>query len=532
MKVKKFMLWLLILAMAVTFIGCGAKNEPVAIDEGTGEIPETLSIYTNTSAYSRAAGAKDNNDLLCFQAMEELTGCHVEWIHPPVGGGSEKFNLIIASGELPDMMVTSWARISGGAKMYADDGIIIPLSGLIKKYMPNLSAYMEEHPEVAKQFTNDEGEIYYIPFIRRDPELKVFEGPIIRQDWLDKLGLDTPSNPDELYKVLKAFKEDDPNGNGKKDEIPMTAIGFENSSYGIGDLLWMFGTTYDYYIGDDGKVTHGILEDNFEEGLKYIIQLYKEGLIDPDYILNDTDKLSGKIMNDQAGFAYSAQPSKYYANMNDGVRKVVGIPHLKKDGVKHNVFEEAYVMDVTTISMAVTTANKNPSGSLRWFDNFYGGKGMEIFNSGVEGVSYERDANGQPKFTDYIFNNPNGKSSQEMQGLTIGTTQSPFPAMQLWNNYSQTLAPWGKESVEIWMNSANADGVLAKFCLSLTEEENDIVTKRTSEIATYFVENINKIIIGNADISTLPKIRETVKQMGIDEVIDIYNAALERYNKR
>ena len=127
-KTKKIMIVLLVVAMAVTCIGCGAGNKPVSFDEGSGEIPETLTIYTSTSANSRAAGAEDNNDLLCFQAMEELTGCHVEWIHPPVGSGSEKFNLLIASGELPDMMVTSWARISGGAKSYADDGIIIPPS--------------------------------------------------------------------------------------------------------------------------------------------------------------------------------------------------------------------------------------------------------------------------------------------------------------------------------------------------------------------------------------------------------------------
>ncbi|MBQ8525454.1 MAG: extracellular solute-binding protein [Clostridia bacterium] len=515
--------------LTVAAAGCGGDDEPAVVNKGTGEIPETLTIYCGISGYATKAGAKDMNDMLPFQMMEEFTGCHVEWIHPATGSEEEKFNLTIASGNLPDMMVSNWKGVQGGAKMYADDGVIIPLRELMEENMPNLTAYNAQKPHVAKQYIDDSGEVYYIPFIRKDEQLKVYQGPQIRQDWLEKLGLEAPTTPDELYNVLMAFKTQDPNGNGEADEIPMSGVKFENTSQAIGNLLWMFGTANGFYV-ENGQVKYGVQEDAFEEGLKYITKLYADGLIDKDYLLNDRDKMDNKFMNDKVGFVYSLQPGNYYKNMNDGTRKVTGIAHPKAEGVTNNVFDSSYTQDVTGISIAVTTANENPSGSLKWLDNFYGGKGLEIINFGKEGVSFEYDAQGNPKLTDYIFNNPNGKSQQEMSGLSLGTYQSNFPALQLWSYYEQILSPWGKESIETWAGSAGTDGVVPP--LSFTEEENETIAQNMSQIETFVSERINKIVIGNGSIDELPEIREKIKSMGIDEVIEIYNNALKRYNER
>ena len=516
-------------AMLLGAAGCGQQMAEVPT-EGSGEIPETLEIYCGLGSYSIKAGAQDNNDMLPFQLMEELTGCHVEWIHPASGANEEKLNLIIASGNLPDMIVYNWKGIAGGAKMYVEDEVILPLGSMVEKYMPNLTAYNEENPDVKKQYTDDDGEIYYIPFIRKDKELKVFEGPQIRQDWLDNLGLEMPQTPDELYEVLKAFKTQDPNGNGEADEIPMSGVKFEGTAWAIGNLLWGFGTTNDFYV-KEGNVTYGILEDEFEEGLQFIEKLYSEGLIDPDYLLNERDKMDSKVMNDKVGFVYSLQPGNYYSNMNDGTRKVVGTPHFAKTpGMNNNVYDATYIQDVTTTSIAVTTANENPAGSLKWLDNFYGGKGLEYMNFGKEGVSFDW-VDGYPKLSDeYIFHNPNGKSQQEMCGLSLGAYQSNFPTLQDWRYYEQILTPWGKESIETWSNSANTDGILPT--LNFTTEESEEIAQNMSQIETYTSEWINKVVIGNGSIDELPAIRERIQSMGIGDVLEIYNTALERYNNR
>ena len=528
-KMKRIMLLGLAVVMLVSFSACKKDEQTSASDYGNGEIPEKLTIYSAIGPHSLKAGVKDNNDTLYFQLMEELTGCHVEWIHPAAGAEAEKFNLIIASGNLPDMMVALWRNVQGGAKTYADDGVILPLKNLVDEYMPNLSAYNKENPEVVKQYMNDDGEIYYIPFIRKDEQLKIFQGPQIRQDWLEKLGLEMPKTPDDLYNVLKAFKTQDPNGNGKADEIPMSGVKFEDTSQAIGKLLWMFGTTNDFYI-ENGQVKYGVMEDSFEEGLRYIVKLFNEGLIDKDYLLNDRDKMDNKFMNDRVGFVYSLQPTNYYNNMSESGRKVVGVPHMAAEGVKNNVFDVAYTDDSIATSIAVTTANKNASGSLAWLDYFFSEKGVEYMNFGKEGLTFEW-VDGYPKFTDYILNNPDGRSMQEMCALSLGTYQSGFPTLQDWRYYEQILSPWGKESIENWSKNAGTDGIIPSS-LSFTDEEMKEVTQKMSEIKTYVSEKINKIVIGNADISELSDIREQIEKMGIKGVIDIYSNALERYNNR
>jgi len=526
-RLKKVLLIGMAVSMLFTAVGCGEKES--VISEGNGEIPKTLTIFGSMGDYAIKAGAKDNNDTLFFQMMEEKTGCHIEWNHPAAGAGEEKFNLMVASGKLPDLIIHNWSTLSDGAKKYADDGIIIPLRELIEKSMPNLAQYNKDNPHIAKQYVDDSGEIYYIPVIRHDPELKIFQGPQIRQDWLEKLGLNAPTTPEELYNVLKAFKTQDPNGNGKADEIPMSGVKFEKTSQAIGNLLWQFGVANGFYV-KDGDVKYGILEPEFEEGLKYITKLYKEGLIDKDYLINDRDKMDNKVMNDKVGFVYSLQPGNYYRNMNDGTRKVVGIPHLRAEGVKDNVFDTSYVQDVVATSIAVTTANKNPSGTLRWLDEFFSEDGIQIMNYGKEGLTFEFDENKEPVFTDYILNNPDGKSSSEMCGMNIGTYATGFPTVQLWGYYKQILTPWGKESIETWGGSANAQGVVPS--LSFTEEESKTIANVMSQIETFVSEKVNKIVIGNASIDELSAIRSRVEKMGIDEIIKIYNNALKRYNDR
>lgn len=528
-NLKKIFLAGLAVVVAITSAGCSGGKEQVSIDSGSGEIPESLTIFANIAPNALKAGAKDNNDTLYFQLMEEHTGCHVEWIHPASGATDEKFNLIIASGNLPDMMVYNWSGVAGGAKSFAENEVIIPLKDLIKENMPNLSAYMEENPHIAKQFMDDSGEIYYIPFIRKDEQLKVYQGPQIRKDWLDKLGLEQPETPEELYEVLKAFKTQDPNGNGKADEIPMSGVKFENTSQAVGNLLWMFGTTNDFYI-EKGKVKYGVMEDSYEEGIKYISKLYKEGLIDKDYLVNDRSKMDGKFMNNQVGFVYSLQPGNYYTNMNGSGAEVIGIKHPAAKGVANNVFDAAYVQDATGTSIAITTANKNPAGSLKWLDQFYGEEGVTIMNYGKEGLTFEYNEEGFPEFTDYIFNNPDGKNLQEIGAVSLGTYQSSFPTLQEWNYYEQILTPWGKDSIENWSSSAKIEGIMPS--LSFTEEETETITQNMSQIQTYVSEKVNKIVIGNADVSELSEIRERVKKMGIEEVIEIYENALERYNNR
>ena len=191
---------------------------------------------------------------------------------------------MIASGEYPDAIVYNWSGVNGGIESFVEDGVIYDLTPYIETCMPNFSKLLEEHPEIKKDVMTDDGRILTIPYVRLDKELCVYQGPLVRRDWLDKLGLEEPTTPAELKTVLKAFRDKDANGNGKPDET-LGGIGFDNAQ-GIGCLLWAFGTTWDFHL-KDGKVVYGPVTKEFRDGVEYIADLYKEGLIDPDYLIDE-----------------------------------------------------------------------------------------------------------------------------------------------------------------------------------------------------------------------------------------------------
>ena len=213
----------------------------------------------------------------------------------------------------------------------------------------------------------------------------------------------------------------------------------------------------------------------------------------------------------------------------DGV--VAGISAIAGPDGKKFSFNTSYIQPVTTTSFAVTTANKNIGGTLRWLDEFYGGEGFMYANFGKEGLSYEMK-NGEPVFTEYMTNNENGKTFAQMVGLTCGVRDSAFPMLQSWDYYKQTLQPWGIDAVQTWTKNIPDTSRIIPSALSLTAEEIDTYTEIMNQIDTYFQEEVNKVITGRSSIKDWPKVVEKIKEMGIDKVIDIKAAAYKRYLAR
>lgn len=504
-----------------------AETKPV--EEVVEEIayPEEITIFSALGAKATAAGFTSNNDTYWAKALEEITGTHVEWTQPADDVRAEKFNLMIASEEYTDAIVYDWLNVEGGPEMYVEDEIILDLTELIPECMPNLNAYLEEHPEVKRVMQNDEGQILYIPFIRDDVALNIYVGTLIRMDWLEKLGLEVPETTDDLYNVLKAFKEQDPNGNGEADEIPMSGVGFdEYSQYAIGNLLWAFDTHYSFYV-EDGEVVWGPVEDKFAEGLEYIAMLYNEGLIDVDYLLNDRTAMDSKAIADRVGFEFSFQPTKYYndATFNDGTKVMMGIPYLTTpDNDSKMCFNSAYAQSVVTnVSLDVTTACEDPKGLLKWLDTVFSEEGIILMNYGEEGTHFEY-VDGVPQYIDYANLTTEEKTLVQADTMVVDTS---FPSLQQWGAYSVTLSDWGAKSIDIWAEDVDTSGILPQ--LSFTAEEKEKISDSLTQLETYASTQMNKVVIGELSMEGWPEVVEKFYDMGIEEILEVYNAAYQRY---
>ena len=227
--------------------------------------------------------------------------------------------------------------------------------------------------------------------------------------------MDIPQNTDELYEVLKAWQENDVNGNGEKDEV---FSGRGSSDFLVYNLLWCFGSHFGFQL-KDGAVTHGILTDEFKEGMAYIAKLYAEGLIDPDFLTNDTTKWESKFISEEAGVAYgiASRIDKFNKNVEGAHFVPIAVmngpdnrPGYTYDNTITNIYK-------TQQTVCITTVNENIEKSMMWMDYVYSPEGEILFNLGVEGVSYEIGEDGKPHYTEALTNDPQGRPQNQMQLL-------------------------------------------------------------------------------------------------------------------
>jgi putative aldouronate transport system substrate-binding protein len=168
-------------------------------------------IGVHTDNYAKMAG---------YREMEKKTGIKVEFIHPAAGQANEKFNLMVSSGDLPDMMYRGWTAQPGGPQKMIDDKVIQPLNPLVARYAPNLKAFLDRETAIKKMVVTDDGTLYSFPIVRYKQSILAPYGWQVRGDWMDQAGLTAlPETLDDWYTFLKTFKTKDLAGNGKT--VPM-----------------------------------------------------------------------------------------------------------------------------------------------------------------------------------------------------------------------------------------------------------------------------------------------------------------------
>ena len=227
----------------------------------------------------------------------------------------EAFNLMLSSGQLADII--SYKDSSELEKLGRDGGLI-PLNDLIDQYAPHIKAVMEEDDRFRQSCYSLDGNIYYIP---KNQELLSAEYWWIRKDWLDKLGLEVPTTVDELHDVLYAFRNEDPNGNGLKDEVPL----FDRAGWKMPEeYLYLWDTSTTFYPRD-GKMTFEPLEENFKTGVKGMIQWYEEGILDPEFFTRGSSARDTLLSGNLGGCTHDWVSA---GNYNTSLADAVSYTHL------------------------------------------------------------------------------------------------------------------------------------------------------------------------------------------------------------
>ncbi|MEU4392113.1 extracellular solute-binding protein [Kribbella sp. NPDC023855] len=295
-------------ALALVLAACtgGDSEDPQSkpLPTITGNPAVTIDVFAPQAADWNLA----TNDFT--KLVKEKFNLSFKWQNTTFDGGpaKEKRQISLASGDYPDLyLLIPWVDQFTQADLLrlSNQGVVVPLNQLIDQYGPNIKKALDAEPEWKAMATAPDGKIYGLPQWV-DCYHCSYQGKLwMNSAWLKKLGLQQPKTTEDMVKVLRAFKTQDPNGNGKADEIPLSAsvrdalIPYFMNAF-IYDPQGTSGNNNSTLVLKDGKVDTQANKDGWREGLKYLSSLYKEGLIDKGAFTQNPDALqqqgdSGKV---------------------------------------------------------------------------------------------------------------------------------------------------------------------------------------------------------------------------------------------
>ncbi|MFD2116597.1 extracellular solute-binding protein [Paenibacillus yanchengensis] len=472
-----------------------------------------------------------------FKEIERRTGVKIEWQHPP---SDDQINLMLASGEYPDVIFWNFGSVNRGLKGLIDDGVAIKLNDLIEQHAPNYKAQLDKYPEIKKMAIMNDGTMPAFYQLDPDPKRLAYSGHYLRKDWLDKLNLTPPTTIDEWYTVLKSFKDGDPNGNGQPDEIPYSIAKVNGGvlgggTSGITEFAAAWGVLDGFYHHPDtNTLAYGPIEPAFKDFLTTMNQWYAEGLIDSEYASTDgksrDTKIQGNLLGSTYGFIGSGIGNNTSAaRPNNPDFTLLGVtPPVGPAGKPYNYTND--LVQKVGLQGIITKSNPYPVETVKFLDYLYSEEGQEILNWGIEGESYTK-VDGKKQFTDNILNNPDGKSPSQaiahyafpINGFTKTMEFEPYSQINL-------VLPEQKQSAENW---AKGDTTLnTPVSLEFSSSDSATLTPMMADINTYKTEMILKFIMGVEPIDKFDDFVKRLKQMGIEEALSLYQAAYNDFNAR
>lgn len=475
-------------------------------------------------------GINNYNDFEYMQKLEELTGVHVETTEVNFFTASEQYNVLLASGDYPDLIKNLGTYYSTGLSGALSDDIIMDLTDDLSAYAPNYDYLIHSNDAETPYYLTD-GKV--LQFMGTYDSFINNQGLVLRKDWLEECGLDVPETYDELHDVLKAFKDKYNCSSAiyMNNNCTITTLteGYNVATYNVSGSggAGGSGSSLPYYV-EDGVVKCSFIEDGYRDYLTMIHDWYEEGLMDSDFVSIEYDPfssyLSGKITSDQMGvWCTSGEGIDNYT-----VPVVCMASPVQNKGDKQHMTEMtlAPADDITAIS--VSSACEDPDIAMAWLDYWFSEDGIAFYNFGLEGTDYTLDESSTPKFTDAVVNNEFGLSASNYMRCrcAFGT----MPSLMLRYRSAYLNSDLVNEAWDVW--TSNLDGTMAiSSNVTMTTEQKEAETYKATDIMTYANQMISQFCNGDADIDTQwDTFVSQLKDMGIEECIELEQAAYDAAN--
>ena len=523
---KRIISTILLGASLLSVSSCGKKEEAVNTDG-------PLTYWCKRETVHRTS-VSTLADLAYYKTLMEKTGVEVEFIHPPAGQEQEQFNLMMSSRDYPDIIESNWATREGGAAKAISDKIIIPINDLVEKHAPNYKKVLDENKNVKRAFTTDDGQMFGFGGIVRTPDI-MSGGLLIRRDMLEKLGMEMPDSIEDWETFFERAK----NELGIK--TPFTTDQFRMENYML--FINSFGIGPGFYLDEDRKIQFGPAQPAYREYLETLSGWFEKGYLDNGLFSNTQAIAEAKILNDESAAFYGFIGStigRILPSAKDESFDIVGVKWPSKiEGEEPYLYTTAVLGDegskysFSTGAMAgVTTKNKNPEKTAKFFDYLYTEEGNLLKNFGIEGETYNL-VDGIPTYTDKVLKDADGLPIADAMGKYFRATYPNPGFLNDINYYNQYYAyDQQKETLEVYRDEYKIAKTSGMPPVSLTLDEASEISNMLSTINTYKTEMFTKFLMGTASLDTFDEYVKNLEGMGLSRVLEVYNTALERYNAR
>jgi putative aldouronate transport system substrate-binding protein len=480
-----------------------------------------------------------------FENLEKKTNIHIEWTLATYDTLTEMRNVILASGEYPDIILSGLSK-SDEVNLGMTQGIIMPLNDLIDKYGQYYKKMTSYRPEIIKATTLPDGKIYSLPNFFYNLHVRYPKKLWINKTWLDKLGMDVPKTTDEFEAALLAFKTRDPNENGKTDEIPFSASPKGWHSDMIEQLMSPFiVNAYDNgrIIVENGKIRYAPAAPEYQQGLKWLKKLYDQGLFDSQVFSNDSAQLQQLGENPDA-VILGCFPGGWYGEAlygdpaNPRIKDYVAVPPLEGPSGKSYTYYDP--LNMMNGCFAITKSCKSPEAAMRWADwlyspeadfaTWYGRLGEEWDYCYGEEKNLLGDGPALYKILEYL-------ELQESQNIVFGAMNLPYcePIKEIYLG----LASEGGDDYNSMMTKLTQELYVGHEMDEIPPADMYYLPAEAIEIAQIFTplddyvrEATARFILGKMDIDTdWSSYLNEMQKLGLNRYLEIKQKAYDNYLK-
>lgn len=487
MKKKMLAAGLIVTTLGMTLTGCSGTKKEEAGTTGTtettvapGEVkkPEKIKVM-----YSQAFLPEDGADEWAKEYTAK-TGIELELQYVNVNEYAQKLELAFAAGEAPDVFTIA----DGKLPIYAAQGALVDMTSMIgsSEIMQGIDTKVWDSIEISDK-------LYGAPLERGN-------GPVtyMRKDWLDKLGMEVPTNYEEYTQALRGFKTLGP------DVIPFTAAGLVDRQAEM-YLADFYQDASPEFVNVDGKWVDGMTQPNMEDALTRMKDAYAEGLMDLEVVTNKTSTCRDKWYAGNVG-AFTYWAGNWNVSLEDRLKstdpeaEVIALPAI----------EETQYLERVPVVLGISSANKNPEGVFKYFIEYMqdGGEGSVLFQHGVENIHYAKEG-------DNIVHLPKLSKPDELIEKAFVT-----PALSL---VETTIEGYNYELDERMINSI---AILAEDGKQLTcIPVSKTLGKINSDLLALREKTVSSVVLGNTTYAdAMAKYNAEAENLGMAQIIEELNA--------